>query len=97
MPRRESVEVSVRIPGALRSLAGGRREARVRGATVGEALGGLAERYPGLRPRLRDESGRLRPSVLIFLNSVDIRSREGEQSALGGGDEIDIVLVADGG
>lgn len=90
-------EVEITIPHRLRPLAGEERAARVRGRSVGEALAALVSRHPGLRSRLRDGNGKLRPSVLFFLNSEDIRSKQGEDTPLADGDTLTIVPVADGG
>jgi molybdopterin converting factor small subunit len=97
MRQTDQAGVAIRIPGSLRPLTGDERVVKIRGTTVGDVLARLVDRYPALRPRLRDERGHLRPSVLIFLNSEDIRAGEGEGSAVGDGDELDIVPVADGG
>jgi molybdopterin converting factor small subunit len=55
------------------------------------------ERHPALRSRLRDGDGKLRPSVLFFLNSEDIRAKDGEATPVSDGDTLTIVPVADGG
>ncbi|MCJ7752095.1 MAG: MoaD/ThiS family protein [Armatimonadetes bacterium] len=65
--------------------------------SVGEALAQLVARYPALRSRLCEQGGRLRPSVLFFVNSEDIRTRSGEQTLLSEGDELAIVMLAEGG
>jgi molybdopterin converting factor small subunit len=97
MSEPDAAEVTVRLSGGLRHLAGERRAVHIRGATVGEAVAALADRYPSVRSRLRDERGRLRPSVLVFLNSEDIRAADGEDTAVHDGDELHIVPVSDGG
>jgi molybdopterin synthase sulfur carrier subunit len=94
---RASAEAIVRIPAALRALTGGERLVRAKGATVGEVLACIVARWPALRPRLFREGGRLRSSVLVFLNSQDIRSREGEDTGLADGDQVAIVSVGNGG
>lgn len=90
-------QVEITLPHRLRPLAGGERAVRVSGRTVGEALDELVQRHPEVRSRLRDGSGRLRASVLFFLNSEDIRSKQGEDTPLADGDTLAIVPVADGG
>ena len=90
-------DIVLRVPHRLRPLTGGERAVHLHAATVGEALAQLVSRYPALRSRLREQGGRLRPSVLFFLNSEDIRTRSGEQTPLSEGDELAIVLLADGG
>ena len=51
--------VTVRIPTQLRPATGGESEAQVEGATVGEVLDALFERFDGLRERISDEGGAL--------------------------------------
>ena len=93
----KQAQVTVRLSGALRHLAGDLRQVSLRGSTVRDVLAALVERHPELRPRLREESWGIRSSVLVFLNSEDIRSREGEKTPVAEGDELDILPVADGG
>jgi len=87
----------VQIPSPWRGLAGGKRLVAARGRTVGEALANLVARYPGLRPRLRDETGELRSFVLVFLNGQDIRSQQGEDTPLGAGDQLALLPALEGG
>jgi molybdopterin converting factor small subunit len=89
--------VTVHLPASFAKAASSRRRLSVAGNTVGEALSALTARHPGLRPRLRTEAGQLRPFVLVFLNSEDIRSKEGEQTPVCDGDKLDIVPAAEGG
>ena len=91
------VGVKVDVPASLRRLTGGRRWAEARGRTVGEVLAELERRHSGLRARLRDESGEMRRTVLVFLNAEDIRLREGEETAVREGDELVIVPAIEGG
>jgi molybdopterin converting factor small subunit len=97
MARPRSSQITVRLPSPWRELAGGQRAVPVRGQTVAEGLSHLVARHPALRPRLRDETGQLRPSVLVFLNSQDIRSHQGEATPLRPGDEIAVLPALEGG
>lgn len=89
--------IVVRVPHRLRPLTGGERIVTLDAESVGEALAQLVSRYPALRFRLREQGGRLRPSVLFFVNSEDIRTRSGEQTPLSEGDELAILVLAEGG
>lgn len=93
----KQVNIMVKLPPRLRQLADGAREIRVSAATVGQALEAIIQRYPGLRSRLRTTSGELRSSVLFFLNTEDIRARQGEATVVAAGDELVIAPVAEGG
>jgi len=91
------VSVSVHIPAAMARQTGGERELSAAGLTVGEVLDEVVRAYPGLRDALFDDGGRLRRFVAVFANGVDIRAREGRETALADGTEIDIVSAIAGG
>lgn len=89
--------VNVRIPVLLRSLTQNQGEVSVDGATVKEVLAALESRFPGIRERLYDEEGNLRRFINIYVNSEDIRTRDGEETPVNEGDEIAIVPAIAGG
>ena len=64
--------VNVKIPTQLRAATGGESVAVVDGATVGEALDSLYERYGELRQRIAEDGG-LRRFVNVYVGSEDIR------------------------
>lgn len=64
--------VTLRAP--LRDLAGGHREVRVEGGTVGEALRALERSHPPIAGWILDEHGRVRRHVNVFVNGA--RARE---------------------
>jgi molybdopterin synthase sulfur carrier subunit len=57
--------MKVLIPTPLRSYTGA-REVEASGATLGELLADLDRVYPGIRFRMVDEQGRIRPHMRIF-------------------------------
>ena len=81
------------VPTPLQSYTGS-REAEAIGATLAAALEDLDRRYPGIRFRMIDEQGRIRPHMRLFVN--------GEQAfdlarPLGPRDEVQIVQALSGG
>jgi hypothetical protein len=59
----------VRIPGLLRSYTGGAGLVEVAAAsTLAEALARLDARFPGLRFRIVDEQGAIRPHIKLFVD-----------------------------
>jgi molybdopterin converting factor small subunit len=85
--------MKVLIPTPLRSYTR-EREVDASGATLAEALADLDRRYPGIRFRMIDEQGRVRPHMRIFVNGeqvFDLRTRLRE------GDSIQIVQALSGG
>lgn len=88
---------AVHIPASLRNDAAGRSTVTARGATVAEAMETVATDYPSLRSRLFNEAGALQAYVAVFVNSCDIRSLDGLDTALREHDEIHIIGAIAGG
>lgn len=57
----------VRIPTPLRRFTEGKKEIPAEGRTVAEVLDSVTGRYPGIRPALYDEQGRLQSFVHIYV------------------------------
>ncbi len=85
--------MKVLIPGALQSYT---RAAHVEadGATLDEMFSDLDRRYPGLRFRVVDEQGRLRPNMRLFVNGLGTRDLA---HALKDDDFVAVVLALSGG
>jgi molybdopterin converting factor small subunit len=86
--------VKVRIPTPLRSYTDQQAVVEAEGATVGDVLADLDRHHPGLRFRMVDEQGRLRPHMKVFVN--DDLARELD-SPVGAGDEVTIMQALSGG
>lgn len=90
--------VTVRIPLTLRRLTHEQELVDVQAATVAGAIDALHARFNGIRDRVVDKTtGRVRGSVLIFVNDEDIRFLQNEQTPLKDGDEISIIPAFAGG
>jgi len=63
--------MKVLIPTPLRSYTNA-REVEASGATLAELLADLDRQYPGLRFRMIDEQGNIRPHIRLFVNSDQI-------------------------
>ena len=85
------------IPSLLRNLTGDVAELEVDATDVRSALATLEDKLPGLKNRLRDEHGEVRPFVNVLLNDEDIRLMDGESTPLNDGDEVAIVPAIGGG
>lgn len=77
MPERDKPEagaIAVRLPEALiRLFPGCPARHRVEAATVGEAIGSLDARWPGLRDRLCDGRPALRRHINVFVDGAPSR------------------------
>ena len=89
--------VRVLLHGAWRGFAGGVKEVRLEAATVGAAMDALAAAHPSLRERLRDEHGRLRTHLALFVNDEDARLLGWEDAPLRDGDVVHVIPALSGG
>jgi sulfur-carrier protein len=60
--------VRVRIPSVLEAYTAGERIVDAEGKTLDALLADLDRRYPGIRFRMVDERGAVRPHMRIFVN-----------------------------
>jgi sulfur-carrier protein len=91
------MEIMVTVPALLRDSAGGQTTFALDGATLDEALRHMQERYPLLCNHLYDETGQLRPHVLIFYNAESIAWLDRLDLPIQPGDRIDILQAVSGG
>jgi molybdopterin synthase sulfur carrier subunit len=85
------------LPAALRRYADEQSEVEIRSGTLGAALDDLAERLPQLERRLRDEQGRLRPHVLMFVDGVSVRTGAPMETPVHDGAEVFVAPAVSGG
>ncbi len=79
--------LKVRIPGLLRSYTNGAEQVPLElpdgEASLADALTELDEKHPGIRFRIIDEQGAVRPHIKLFVDGVltrDLAARVGRQS-----------------
>jgi molybdopterin synthase sulfur carrier subunit len=85
------------LHGAYRGFAGGARELSLDAGTIREALDGLVHAHPSLTERLRDEHGKLRPHLALFINEDDARLLGWEDAPLRDGDVVHVIPAMSGG
>ena len=85
--------MKVLIPGALRSYTQA-SHVQAEGATLDALFADLDRRYPGLRFRVVDEQGQLRPNMRLFVNGLGVRDLG---HALRPSDFVAVVLALSGG
>ncbi len=88
---------TIKVPPVLRSNTGGEAEVSVDGATVGDALSALAERYPSTREQLFSEDGELNRYVNVYLNDEDVRVLDGLGTSASDSDTVVILPAMAGG
>ncbi|HRP22618.1 MAG TPA: MoaD/ThiS family protein [Thauera sp.] len=85
--------MKVMIPTPLRSYTGA-REVEAEGETLATLLADLDRRFPGIRFRVVDEQGRLRPHIRFFVTEGQIFSLA---QPLRANDTLVIVQALSGG
>ena len=79
----------------MRHLTGDIETIETEGQTVGQCLGALQDKFPGIRSRLFDEQGQLHKYVELFLNNRKISNRL--ELPVKDEDELLILVVILGG
>ncbi len=67
------MSVSVHVSSHLHSYTGGTSEVEADGGTLVELVADLDRRFPGLRFRVIDEQGRIRPHMNFFVGGTLVR------------------------
>lgn len=82
------------IPTPLRSYTANAAAVTANGTTLDQLASDLDRQYPGLRFRIIDEQGSIRPHIRFFVNRLPTRDLA---SAVSEGDEVMIVCALSGG
>jgi molybdopterin converting factor small subunit len=90
------MSVTVRVPAALRALAGGRTEIAATPGSLREVLDAIGRDAPELLDRVLAE-GALRRHVNVFVNDEDVRFRDLLDTPVRDGDRVTIVPAIAGG
>jgi len=91
------VPLEVTVPALLEDCTQGQTTFTIEGTTLQEALDHLLETYPLLRRHLYEETGRVRPHVLLFYNEASISQLECLDVPIQPGDRLQIVQAVSGG
>lgn len=84
----------VHVGSVLYEYTGGRGRLEARGQTVAAVLDDLERRHPGLRFRVIDEQGRVRPHMRLFVGNAPV-AELGQK--LGERDELHVLGALSGG
>ena len=89
--------ITVQIPTALRRHTSGVASIDCAASNLEELFSVLDEKFPELRPHLRDDKGQIRRFLNIYVNEEDIRFLGGPTYAFQEGDEVLLVPSIAGG
>ncbi len=91
------MNVRVRVPTPLRKLTDGADEVNAQGDTVKALVDDLEQKFPGIKERICDETGKIRRFVNLYINGDDIRFLQNMETSIREGDSISIVPAIAGG
>jgi hypothetical protein len=86
----------IRFTNLFAERIGGVSSIDVPAATVESSLHALTDRHPSLTPLVWAKGGALNPVMVVFLNDRQLGAAE-LGTAVGPGDEIDIISALEGG
>jgi molybdopterin synthase sulfur carrier subunit len=91
------MSITVQIPTALRRHTEGVGKLDCSAGNLNDLFTVLDEKFPALKPHLRDEAGQVRRFLNVYVNEEDIRFLGGPAYAFQDGDEILLVPSIAGG
>jgi molybdopterin synthase sulfur carrier subunit len=92
-----AMTITIYVPAALRDCCAGAAELFLSAPSVRAALGQLERSHPSLHRSVCDETGTVRRHVNLFVNTSNVRDREGLDTVLVPGDVIAILPAVSGG
>lgn len=91
------MQATVRVPTPLQKLTKNQAKVKVSSANIRELIQDLEKRFPGIKERICDETGKIRRFINIYVNEEDVRFLQQEETPLKDGDEISIIPAIAGG
>lgn len=91
--------VRVVLPGVLADLAGGAKHLDVdpAGSTLADLLDALTAQHTTLGRRIRDETGRVRRFVNVYVDGEDVRWQDGLATTVPDGAVVQVLPSVAGG
>lgn len=89
--------ITVHIPGPLRDYCAGASRVGIAAGNVRAVLEQLEHRHPALHRSICDETGKVRRHINVFVNTNNMRDRDGLDTPLVPGDEVTILPAVSGG
>lgn len=89
--------IAIHVSAALRAYCGGASRITLDAASIRSALEQLEQRHPSLYGSVCDERGMVRRHVNLFVNTSNVRDRQGLDTPLVPGDVVTILPSVSGG
>ena len=91
------MSVKVLLPAAFTRHTDGRRQFDSTAANLPALLADIDESFPALSTQIKDDNGKLRRFINIYINDEDIRFLGGETYLFQEGDEVMLIPSIAGG
>ena len=88
---------TIRVPNVISYYTEKQTQFEVSGSTALEAVQSAVEKYPALKFHVFDGEGNLRRHIYLFVNDVNVRELNGNETTVGDGDIVRILAAAAGG
>ncbi len=89
--------VKVYIPTPYRRFTGNQSRVEIEAATVAQLLQELEQQFPGIGAQIADENGDIPGYLNVYVNSEEVRTLQGKDTALTDGDEVSVIPAMAGG
>ena len=89
--------ITINVPGPLRGYCAGASQLSLSADSVRAALENLERSEGALYRNICDETGAVRRHLNVFVNTENVRDREGVDTKLRPGDEVTILPAVSGG
>ncbi|MBI5399076.1 MoaD/ThiS family protein [Candidatus Saganbacteria bacterium] len=91
------MNVKVRIPQPLQKVTKGEELVDISADNVKSLIEALEKKFPGMKERVCDETGKIRRFINVYVNEEDIRFLQGETTLFKDGDEVSLIPAIAGG
>jgi adenylyltransferase/sulfurtransferase len=87
----------IRLPNIISYYTDNRTQFEVSGSTALETVRNAVEKYPALKFHVFDGEGNLRRHIYLFVNDVNVKDLNGNETEVGENDVVRILAAAAGG
>ena len=88
---------TIRVPNVISYYTDKQTQFEVSGSTALEAVQNAVEKFPALRFHVFDKHGNLRRHMYLFVNDVNVKELDGNDTKVGEKDVVRILAAAAGG
>jgi molybdopterin synthase sulfur carrier subunit len=96
-PKEPAISIKIILPTAFVRHTDGAKQITSEAANLPGLIAEIDSNFPALSTQIKDESGKLRRFINIYVNDEDIRFLGGETYAFQDGDEVMLIPSIAGG